>query len=126
MNKLGLGESAEDYLEAILMLKEKNGQVRSIDIADLLEVTKPSVSNAVKRLREKGYIEMDSSSFITLTDTGYEIARNVYERHQTITDLFVSLGVDREVAQEDACRIEHILSEQSYKALMTLKDKIDS
>ena len=126
MNKLGLGESAEDYLEAILMLKEKNGQVRSIDIADLLEVTKPSVSNAVKRLREKGYIEMDSSSFITLTDTGYEIARNVYERHQTITDLFVSLGVDREVAQEDACRIEHILSEQSYKALMTLKDKLDS
>lgn len=126
MNKLGLGESAEDYLEAILMLKEKNGQVRSIDIADLLEVTKPSVSNAVKRLREKGYIEMDASSFITLTDTGYEIARNVYERHQTITDLFVSLGVDREVAQEDACRIEHILSEQSYKALMTLKDKIDS
>lgn len=126
MNKLGLGESAEDYLEAILMLKEKNGQVRSIDIADLLEVTKPSVSNAVKRLREKGYIEMDASSFITLTDTGYEIARNVYERHQTITDLFVSLGVDREVAQEDACRIEHILSEQSYKALMTLKDKLDS
>ncbi len=126
MNKLGLGESAEDYLEAILMLKEKNGQVRSIDIADLLEVTKPSVSNAVKRLREKGYIEMDASSFITLTDTGYEIARNVYERHQTITDLFVSLGVDREIAQEDACRIEHILSEQSYKALMTLKDKLDS
>ena len=121
-----LRKSAEDYLEAILMLKEKNGQVRSIDIADLLEVTKPSVSNAVKRLREKGYIEMDASSFITLTDTGYEIARNVYERHQTITDLFVSLGVDREIAQEDACRIEHILSEQSYKALMTLKDKLDS
>ena len=126
MNKLGLGESAEDYLEAILMLKEKNGQVRSIDIADMLEVTKPSVSNAVKRLREKGYIEMDSSSYITLTDTGYKIARNVYERHQTITELFVSLGVEREVAQEDACRIEHILSEQSYKALMTLKDKLDS
>lgn len=126
MNKLGLGESAEDYLEAILMLKEKNGQVRSIDIADMLEVTKPSVSNAVKRLREKGYIEMDSSSYITLTDTGYKIARNVYKRHQTITELFVSLGVEREVAQEDACRIEHILSEQSYKALMTLKDKLDS
>ena len=125
MNKEGLGESAEDYLEAMLMLKEKNGYIRSIDIADLLGVTKPSVSNAVKRLREKGYIEMDNSSFITLTKTGDEGAKSVYERHKTITDFFVSLGVDRAVAAADACRIEHILSEETYSALMKLKDKMN-
>lgn len=125
MNKEGLGESAEDYLEAMLMLKEKNGYIRSIDIADLLGVTKPSVSNAVKRLREKGYIEMDNSSFITLTKTGDEVAKSVYERHKTITDFFVSLGVDRAVAAADACRIEHILSEETYSALMKLKDKMN-
>ena len=124
MNKEGLGESAEDYLEAMLMLKEKNGYVRSIDVASLLNVTKPSVSNAVKRLREQGYIEMDNSNFITLTESGDKIARSVYERHKSITDFFVSIGVDRAVAAADACRLEHILSEETYTALMNLKDKL--
>lgn len=124
MNKEGLGESAEDYLEAMLMLKEKNGYVRSIDVASLLNVTKPSVSNAVKRLREQGYIETDHSNFITLTESGDKIARSVYERHKSITDFFVSIGVDRAVAAADACRLEHILSEETYSALMNLKDKL--
>ncbi len=124
MNKEGLGESAEDYLEAMLMLKEKNGYVRSIDVASLLNVTKPSVSNAVKRLREQGYIETDNSNFISLTESGDKIARSVYERHKSITDFFVSIGVDRAVAAADACRLEHILSEETYKALMNLKDKL--
>lgn len=124
MNKEGLGESGEDYLEAMLMLKEKNGYVRSIDVASLLNVTKPSVSNAVKRLREQGYIEMDNSNFITLTESGDKIARSVYERHKSITDFFVSIGVDRAVAAADACRLEHILSEETYTALMNLKDKL--
>ncbi len=124
MNKEGLGESAEDYLEAMLMLKEKNGYVRSIDVASLLNVTKPSVSNAVKRLREQGYIETDHSNFITLTESGDKIARSVYERHKSITDFFVSIGVDRAVAAADACRLEHILSEETYTALMNLKDKL--
>ena len=124
MNKEGLGESAEDYLEAMLMLKEKNGYVRSIDVASLLNVTKPSVSNAVKRLREQGYIETDQSTFLTLTESGDKIARSVYERHKSITDFFVSIGVDRAVAAADACRLEHILSEETYTALMNLKDKL--
>ena len=124
MNKEGLGESAEDYLEAMLMLKEKNGYVRSIDVASLLNVTKPSVSNAVKRLREQGYIETDNSNFISLTESGDKIARSVYERHKSITDFFVSIGVDRAVAAADACRLEHILSEETYSALMNLKDKL--
>ena len=115
-----LGESAEDYLEAMLVLKEQNGYIRSVDIAEHLGVTKPSVSNAIKRLREKGYIEMNSSNFITLTDTGLAIAKKVYTRHKTLTDLFVSLGVDEKTAASDACRVEHVISESTFKALKKL------
>lgn len=115
-----LGESAEDYLEAMLVLKEQNGYIRSVDIAEHLGVTKPSVSNAIKRLREKGYIEMNSSNFITLTDTGLAIAKKVYTRHKTLTDLFVSLGVDEKTAAADACRVEHVISESTFKALKKL------
>lgn len=115
-----LGESAEDYLEAMLVLKEQNGYIRSVDIAEHLGVTKPSVSNAIKRLREKGYIEMNSSNFISLTDTGLAIARKVYTRHKTLTDLFVSLGVDEKTAAADACRVEHVISESTFKALKKL------
>ena len=115
-----LGESAEDYLEAMLVLKEQNGYISSVDIAEHLGVTKPSVSNAIKRLREKGYIEMNSSNFITLTDTGLAIAKKVYTRHKTLTDLFVSLGVDEKTAAADACRVEHVISESTFKALKKL------
>ncbi|MBP5181291.1 MAG: metal-dependent transcriptional regulator [Clostridiales bacterium] len=120
---MGLGESSEDYLEAMLRLKEKNGYIRSVDIAEHLGVTKPSVSNAIKRLKEKGYIEMNSSSFISLTETGKAIAQKVYERHTTLTNLFVSLGVDEVTASEDACRVEHVISDKTYDALKNIGKK---
>ena len=123
MNKIGLGESSEDYLEAMLRLKEKNGYIRSVDIAEHLGLTKPSVSNAIKRLKEKGYIEMNSSSFISLTETGKAIAQKVYERHTTLTNLFVSLGVDEVTASEDACRVEHVISDKTYDALKSIGKK---
>ena len=110
-------ESREDYLEAILMLREENGQVRSVDIAARLGVTKPSVSFAMKRLREQGFIQMDSGSLITLTEAGEEIAARILERHQVLTAWFVSLGVAPGVAREDACRVEHDLSEETFQAL---------
>ncbi len=110
-------QSAEDYLEMMLMLKEKHGYIRSVDIAAELGVKKPSVSYATKRLRENGYIEMDSDSLITLTDAGLEIAERMYERHKLITELLIALGVNENTAREDACRIEHDLSEESFDAI---------
>lgn len=111
---MNIRKSAEDYLEMMLMLKEKHGYIRSIDIADELGVKKPSVSYAAKRLRENGYIVMDADSHITLTETGMQIAKRMYERHKTLTDLLIALGVDKEIAREDACKIEHDLSEESF------------
>jgi len=111
-------KSAEDYLEAMLMMKEERGYVRSIDIAMKLGVTKPSVSYATKRLRENGYITMDDEGLITLTSTGMEIAQKMYERHKKLTELFVALGVDEKVAAEDACKIEHDISAQTFQALV--------
>ena len=116
-NSSDIGKSAEDYLESMIILKEKNGYVRSIDIAGFLGVTKPSVSVAMKRLREDGYIEMDKSGLITVTDKGMEIADKIYTSHKKITDFFVSLGVDPAVAEDDACRIEHDLSDETFNAI---------
>ena len=110
-------ESSEDYLEAMLMMKEQRGYIRSIDIANELNVTKPSVSYATKRLRQNGYITMDEDGLITLTDSGMAIARRIYERHKTLTAFFEYLGVDPETAREDACKVEHDLSEQTYEAI---------
>ena len=110
-------QSAEDYLETILILRERIGHVRSIDIATEMNYTKPSISVAMKKLRENGYILVDSDGFITLTDSGYEIASNIYNRHQVLTDFFVSLGVDEKVAAEDACKIEHDLSEETFEKI---------
>lgn len=110
-------ESAEDYLEMILMLSESKGEVRSIDIAAGLGVSKPSVSVAMKQLRENGYIQMDQSNLITLTDAGLTIARKVYNRHKTITRFLMQLGVDEETAKEDACKIEHDLSPATFEAI---------
>ena len=110
-------ESSEDYLEAMLMMREQHGYVRSIDIAAELGVTKPSVSYATKRLRENGYITMDKEGLITLTESGYAIASRIYERHKTLTAFFVRLGVDEETAREDACKVEHDLSQQTYEAM---------
>lgn len=110
-------ESAENYLETILILKNKNGAVRSIDIANELGFSKPSVSVAMKNLRENGYIEVDSSGYITLLDSGRQIAEKIYERHTTLSKWLVSLGVDAKTAAEDACRIEHIISSESFEAI---------
>lgn len=112
-----LGKSSEDYLEAILMLKESKGYARSVDIAEKLNVTKPSVSNAVHRLRDNGYLEMDRSGFITLTEAGKEIATAIYKRHRLLAQFFESLGVSTDVAADDACKIEHDISDETFAAL---------
>ena len=116
-NTTDVGKSAEDYLESMLVLKEKNGYIRSVDIATHLGVTKPSVSNAMKRLREEGYIEMNRSGFITVTEKGMEIADKIYTRHKKLTSYFIAIGVDPEIAEEDACKIEHDISDQTFEAL---------
>ena len=110
-------KSAEDYLEAMLMMKERHGYIRSIDVAEQLGVTKPSVSYATKQLRENGYITMDHANFIVLTDRGMEIAQRIYNRHKVLTDFFTRLGVSAENAREDACKVEHDLSEETFDAL---------
>ena len=113
-------KSAEDYLEMILMLKEEKGYVRSIDIAQGLSVSKPSVSVAMKQLRENGYIHMDKDNFIHLTESGYEIAQRMLIRHQTLTTLLIRLGVNEKDAREDACKIEHDISPATFDALVKL------
>lgn len=110
-------ESAENYLETILVLQQRKGSVRSIDIAAELEFSKPSVSVAMKNLREKGCITVDGDGIISLTQEGKAIAERVYERHILFTRWLISLGVDPEVAAEDACRIEHVISEESFRAI---------
>ena len=110
-------ESSEDYLEAILRLRETKGLVRSVDISQLLGVTKPSVSFAMKKLRENEFIHMDEDNLITLTEKGEEIAMRIYDRHKTIATFLMMLGVPEAVAREDACKIEHDLSEESFNAL---------
>lgn len=110
-------ESAENYLETILILQHRNGSVRSIDIAAELEFSKPSVSVAMKNLRELGCITVDGEGHISLTEHGREIAEKVYERHTLFTDLLVSLGVDEATAVADACRIEHVISEETFQAI---------
>lgn len=110
-------ESAENYLEAILMIKNEKGSVRSIDVANRLNFTKPSVSVAMKNFREDGYITVDSSGGITLTDKGLEIADRIYERHQIIAKALIALGVDEKTAYEDSCKIEHDISDTSFEKI---------
>ena len=110
-------ESLEDYLETILMLQKKNGCVRSIDIANEMNFTKPSVSIAMKNLRQKGYILMADNGFITLTEAGRQRAESVLERHTILSDWLISIGVREDIALEDACRVEHDLSEESFDAI---------
>lgn len=110
-------ESLEDYLETILMLQKSRGQVRSIDIANEMNFTKPSVSVAMKNLREKGYITMDSTGYITLTEVGRQRAEDVLERHTLLADLLMRIGVSKETALADACKVEHDLSEESFEAI---------
>ena len=107
-------ESAEDYLEAILRLSQKGGGVRSVDIATMLSVSKPSVSHAMKLLREDGYIAIDRYGSVTLLDKGAEIGNRIYERHTVLTTMLESLGVPSEIARADACKMEHDISDESF------------
>lgn len=110
-------ESIEDYLETILALQKKLGQVRSIDIANEMNFSKPSVSVAMKNLREKGFITIDEAGHILLTDSGKKQAEDVLEKHTILTNWLVSLGVDKVIAQQDACRMEHDMSDETFMAL---------
>ncbi len=118
-------ESAENYLETILMIKNKKGLVRSIDIANELEFSKPSVSVAMRNLRQNGYIDVDENGYITLLESGLEIAEKMYERHTTISDWLISLGVDSQTAVDDACKIEHIISNESFEAIKKLAAQLN-
>lgn len=110
-------ESAENYLETILMLKNKNGAVRSIDIVRQLEFSKPSVSHAMGLLRQRGHITMTKEGWIELTESGREIAEKIYERHCLLSEWLVRLGVSPETAAEDACKLEHDLSEETFQKM---------
>ncbi len=110
-------KSSEDYLETMLMMQKKHGFIRSIDVAEHLGVTKPSVSYATKRLRENGYITMDKTGLITLEPSGLAIAEEMLDRHRTLTNFLIHLGVDRETAENDACKIEHDISPQTFAAI---------
>ena len=118
-------ESAEDYLESILVLRERRGQVRSIDVVNELGYSKPSVSIAMKKLRESGYISMDTDGSITLNESGLEIDSRIYGRHKTITRFFVLLGVDPAVAAEDACKVEHDLSDETFSRLKEFVERTE-
>ena len=114
---MNIYESAEDYLEQILMLLEKKGHARSVDVAEGLHFSKPSVSVAMKKLRENGYIKMSPDGMISLTDQGYAIARKIYDRHQALTKYLIQIGVPEDIARKDACKIEHDLSDESFDAI---------
>ena len=121
---LNIHESSEDYLEAILMIREEKGNVHSIDIANLKGFSKASVSIAMKKLRENGYIAMDKNGLITLLPPGERIAEDTYKRHRTLTSLFKKIGVDPETAENDACRVEHDISELTFSRLVELEHSI--
>ena len=114
---MNIHESAEDYLETILKLREDRGIVRSIDIVHELEVSKPSVSVAMRNLRENGYIQMNDDGHITLLPPGEEIARRIYDRHKVLTQVFIQLGASPETAAADACKVEHDLSDETFEKI---------
>lgn len=114
---MAIHKSGEDYLEAMLMMQEHYGYIRSIDVANKLGVTKPSVSYATKQLRKNGYITMDKDSYITLTPSGMSIAERMYTRHKLLSQFFMTIGVSEKTALEDACKIEHDLSQETFDAL---------
>jgi len=121
---MNIYESAEDYLEAILMIQERNGVVHSVDIADELQFSKASVSIAMKKFRENGYISMEKNGEIKLLPPGLEIAERIYERHKVLTSLFEKLGVSHDTAVKDACKVEHDLSPETFDALRKCEESI--
>ena len=112
-----LHASGEDYLEAILVLQMQKGTVRSIDVARHMDVSKPSVCHAVATLKDGGFLTMDDDFFLHLTDVGREVAEQIYEKHRFFTDRLIEAGVDPETAERDACRIEHVISDESFQCL---------
>ena len=122
---MNLHRSGEDYLEAIYILQKKNGQVRSMDIAQFLNVSKPSVSNAVQLLREGGFLTMDKNKIIILTEPGTEVAERIYERHCLLKEQLIKIGVDPEVAEQDACRIEHDISSETFEKFKEFLARLD-
>ena len=114
---MNIYESAEDYLERILILQERNKEVRSIDIAHDMGFSKPSISVAMKKLKEAGLINIDKNGFITLTKEGHVIADKVYEKHCVLTKVLTSIGVSEEQAEKDACKVEHVISEETFDAI---------
>ena len=122
-SRLGASPIGRDDLETILILKQQKGAVRSIDIANELEFSKPSISVAMKNLRENGFVEMDSAGYITLTDKGRVIAETMYERHTWFSNWLIGLGVDPQIAVKDACRIEHVISAESFDAIRHSMEK---
>ena len=115
--------SGEDYLEAVLILQKQKGTVRSVDVARHLEVTKPSVCNAVATLREGGFLTMDSDYFLHLTDVGREVAEQIYEKHRFFTERLIAAGVDPATAERDACRMEHVISNESFQRLKAASEQ---
>ena len=123
---MNIHKSAEDYLEMILRLTEEKGYVRSVDIATGLSVSKPSVSVAMKQLREGGYIIMDEDNYISLTESGMKIAQHIYERHKVLTRMLTLIGVDERTAQADACKVEHDISVQTFDAIKEQLAKLEN
>ena len=121
-----LHASGEDYLEAVLVLKQEKGMVRSVDLARHMGFSKPSISHAVGVLRDGGFLTMDKDGFLHLTDIGREVAEKIYERHLFFTQQLIAAGVDRETAEQDACRIEHAISETSFEKLKEKAKQADS
>jgi len=118
-----LHESAEMYIETIYRLSQESNFVRSIDVAENMGYSKPSVSRAVSLLKQGGYLLMDKDGFLTLTDAGKAVAKKIYERHTVLSGLLISLGVDEKIAAQDACRIEHVISDESFAAVKRYLDK---
>ena len=116
-NFMQILRASEDYLETMLMMQQQHGYIRSIDVAEHLGVTKPSVTYATKRLRENGYITMDKDGLITLSESGMQIASSMLDRHKTLTAFLIALGVDARTAEEDACKIEHDISQKTFDAI---------
>lgn len=120
-----LAESGEMYIESIYVLSKKMTHVRSLDVAEYMNYSKPSVSRAVGLLRSGGYVTVDEDGYLTLTELGTQIAHKIYERHTVITSLLTMLGVDEETASEDACKIEHAISDTSFEAIKRFAKKIE-
>ena len=116
-------ESAEDYLETILILRERKGNVRSIDIVNEMNYSKPSISIAMKKLKSEGLVEMDLNGYITLTPHGEEIAKRIYKRHKLLEKVLVAMGIDEETAAEEACRIEHVIDDNTYNKINEFYEK---